>query len=254
MRSKPGGGGGDREIGSMSESDKTIELVANLMVMANEKGKVRQFDAALPTHEGGTLTVGRDRRNNLTIHDDYVSSKHLRILFKRGKHWLEDLKSTHGTQINNEPVTKVTPLKPGDAISIGKSFLQYNLSQRERVDQALPESITNPQATQDVTVGPTLEDSPNEQQEADVRATDGGSALGDSGNVAGQTDPRSGSLPEAGDAGRTGQVRPHRGGNIAGGAGGETGGGARLMGLAIILAVLGLVCYLAWQLFFDTQT
>jgi len=249
MRWKLGGGSGEWKIASMSESDKTMELVANLMVMANEKGKVRQYDFALPTHEGGVLTVGRDRRKNLlTIHDDYVSSKHLRIIFKRGKHWLEDLNSTHGTQINNEPVTKVTPLKPGDAISIGKSFLQYNLSQRERVEQELPESITNPQATQDVTVGPTLEDSPNEQQEADVRATDGGSALADS-------DGGSGSV--GGDDAKDSRVGTGTMiGDVSAGAGSEIGGGigAKLMGLAIILAVLGVVCYLAWQLFFDTQT
>lgn len=249
MQSKSAGGSGDRKFAFMSESDKTIELVANLMVMANEKGKVRQFDAALPTNDGGTLTVGRDRRNTLTIHDDYVSSKHLRIVFKRGKHWLEDLGSTHGTQINNEKVDKVTPLKPGDAISIGKSFLQYNLTQRERVDQELPESITNPQVTNEVTVGPTLEESPNQEAEADVRATDGGSALGDSRHVAGGP-------PGGGDAKDTSVGSGTMIGDVDNGPGSDAanGVGAKLLGLAVILAVLALLCYLAWQLFFDTQT
>jgi len=59
-----------------------------------------------------------------------VSRRHARITFNDGKYVLEDLGSTNGTFVNRgkrlSPGTR-QPLKDGDEIIVGKTFLRFHL-------------------------------------------------------------------------------------------------------------------------------
>jgi diguanylate cyclase (GGDEF)-like protein len=53
-----------------------------------------------------------------------VSRHHARISFDGTAYWLQDLKSTNGTFVNDEPITEQV-LKDGDQIRIGRSILKF---------------------------------------------------------------------------------------------------------------------------------
>lgn len=77
-------------------------------------------------------TIGRNANNDIVLNDKAVSGKHAAIVTILEDSFLEDLKSTNGTQVNGEPITKY-PLAHGDVISMGRNSLRY-LSQEDRQD------------------------------------------------------------------------------------------------------------------------
>ena len=70
----------------------------------------------------GELTIGRATDNGLIAHDAQVSRHHGRIVGRRGTLVYEDLGSTNGTRVNDEPVREVV-LGTGDRIAIGDTIL-----------------------------------------------------------------------------------------------------------------------------------
>ena len=61
-----------------------------------------------------------------------VSRKHARIIFKDNRHFLEDLGSTNGTFVNRGRRLipgNPYPLKEGDEIIVGKTFLRFHISE-----------------------------------------------------------------------------------------------------------------------------
>ncbi|MGQ0623020.1 MAG: FHA domain-containing protein [Panacagrimonas sp.] len=77
-------------------------------------------------------TIGRHANNDIVLNDKAVSGKHAAIVTLLEDSFLEDLKSTNGTQVNGEPITKY-PLAHGDVISMGRNSLKY-LGQEDRPD------------------------------------------------------------------------------------------------------------------------
>jgi pSer/pThr/pTyr-binding forkhead associated (FHA) protein len=57
--------------------------------------------------EGDTIYIGRSPKNNIQLKDPYVSRRHLRILRKGERYFVEDLKSKNGTSVAGEA------LRPG---------------------------------------------------------------------------------------------------------------------------------------------
>jgi hypothetical protein len=73
---------------------------------------------------GPTATIGRAPGCDVTLTDPAVSRRHARIL-RRDDAWLiQDLGSTNGTFVNDEPVTE-RALEDGDRITIGTSILEF---------------------------------------------------------------------------------------------------------------------------------
>jgi pSer/pThr/pTyr-binding forkhead associated (FHA) protein len=76
-----------------------------------------------------TIIIGRDKSCNIVINDPLVSRRHAKITLVDGqKFYIEDLNSTNGTYINNNPVMKGTKklLKQDDEIRIGNTVLIFN--------------------------------------------------------------------------------------------------------------------------------
>ena len=95
-----------------------LPQAVTLLVTLHGKG-ARNIDL---THE--TLTIGRKADNTPAIEDPAVSGHHARIVKIQAVFFLEDLKSTNGTAINGQTITR-RQLRDEDLISIGQHRLSH---------------------------------------------------------------------------------------------------------------------------------
>ncbi len=70
------------------------------------------------------LTIGRRPDNNVVIDNAYTAPQHAVVGFADGRHYIEDLKTTHGTRLNGSAVRQ-SPLRHGDTILIGLQRLEF---------------------------------------------------------------------------------------------------------------------------------
>jgi FHA domain-containing protein len=75
--------------------------------------------AAYDLSEGALLGRGDDA--DIVLEDSFASSRHARLAPHGDVIVLEDLGSTNGTYLNDEPLRGPQPLHPGDRIRIGDS-------------------------------------------------------------------------------------------------------------------------------------
>lgn len=72
------------------------------------------------------LTMGRRRDNDVVIADKAVSRRHAVIRYARGRYYLQDQDSAHGTFLNDQRIG-ASVLKDGDRITIGDTELEFRL-------------------------------------------------------------------------------------------------------------------------------
>ena len=70
------------------------------------------------------ITIGRADDSTIALTDDYVSTKHARLVSQGGQWVLEDLGSTNGTYLDRQRVTAPTPVPLGVPIRVGKTVLE----------------------------------------------------------------------------------------------------------------------------------
>jgi hypothetical protein len=75
--------------------------------------------AAYDLSDGALL--GRGDQADIVLEDSFASSRHARLVPHGDVMVLEDLGSTNGTYLNDEPLRGPQPLHPGDRIRIGDS-------------------------------------------------------------------------------------------------------------------------------------
>jgi pSer/pThr/pTyr-binding forkhead associated (FHA) protein len=73
------------------------------------------------------ISVGRDDSCEYLVSDDTVSSHHARLSFHHQQWWVEDLNSTNGTFLNDNPVTNPTVIISGDELRVGKISIQLTI-------------------------------------------------------------------------------------------------------------------------------
>jgi FHA domain len=73
---------------------------------------------------GGGATLGRGDVE-IKLEDPFASSRHARISCQGRVVVIEDLGSTNGTYLNDQPLTGPQPLHEGDRIRIGDSEFSY---------------------------------------------------------------------------------------------------------------------------------
>jgi len=81
-------------------------------------------------HQGATL--GSGNRCELQLQDDGVAPKHLTLTHERGQWVLRDLKSKHGTIVNQQQVRE-TPLGNGDVVRLGAATFRFRLNPADPV-------------------------------------------------------------------------------------------------------------------------
>lgn len=91
--------------------------------------EIRRPSGASETHpiDFGVYPVGSEKGNKIVIPDDNVERRHAILTLRREGFWVEDLKSSAGTQLDGQPVTGRAPVLPGQAISLGRFTLILRL-------------------------------------------------------------------------------------------------------------------------------
>jgi hypothetical protein len=128
---RPGRGGGSRP-GPSEPSDATSMYAASALLDGNERDlEPRLLVERAPGHESGMAyeitdgaTLGRGDVE-IQLEDPFASSRHARITRQGHVLVIEDLGSTNGTYLNEEPLTGPQPLHAGDRIRIGDSEFSY---------------------------------------------------------------------------------------------------------------------------------
>jgi pSer/pThr/pTyr-binding forkhead associated (FHA) protein len=126
-----GAGGGSRSAPA-SSSDATSMYSASAVLDGEGEGiEPRLLVERAPGHESGMAyeiqdgaTLGRGDVE-IQLEDPFASSRHARITRQGRVLVIEDLGSTNGTYLNEEPLTGPQPLHPGDRIRIGDSEFSY---------------------------------------------------------------------------------------------------------------------------------
>jgi pSer/pThr/pTyr-binding forkhead associated (FHA) protein len=69
------------------------------------------------------ITIGRASICDLTLEDDFISSRHLRVSMQPNGYVVEDLGSTNGTWVEGERLSEPVLIKPGVRIKMGRNTL-----------------------------------------------------------------------------------------------------------------------------------
>ena len=99
-------------------SDLILEIVEG-----SESGRQLPLDSV--------VDIGREPSLPLHLDDDtQVSRRHARIAVQGGQVVVEDLGSTNGTYVNDQPISSPRSLNPGDKVRIGLTVLELRTRQQ----------------------------------------------------------------------------------------------------------------------------
>jgi hypothetical protein len=73
----------------------------------------------------GGLSIGRSAEADLRIDDRYASGLHARIFSREGHAYVEDMKSTNGTLLNDGQLHGEAELIDGDVVRIGDTEFRF---------------------------------------------------------------------------------------------------------------------------------
>jgi len=107
--------------------DKTITLNELPTLVVQGGPQSGQF---LVLMQNTTTCLGRARANDMVIDDVSASGQHCRIRFEKGQYVIHDLKSTNGTYVNEQRVTRQV-LKAGDVLKLGETYVQFKMDRRK---------------------------------------------------------------------------------------------------------------------------
>jgi FHA domain len=69
------------------------------------------------------VTIGRDPSCDFSLDDKTVSAQHARLSYRQGQWWVEDLHSTNGTYLNEDPLSSPLVVTSGDQVRCGQVIL-----------------------------------------------------------------------------------------------------------------------------------
>jgi len=73
----------------------------------------------------GGLSIGRSGDADVQIADRYASGLHVRVYSRSGRYFVEDMRSTNGTLLNDSPLDGESELNDGDRIQIGDTEFRF---------------------------------------------------------------------------------------------------------------------------------
>jgi pSer/pThr/pTyr-binding forkhead associated (FHA) protein len=97
--------------------DKPVPLRLKVVDPPQRRGRVFEL--------GEEVTLGRSPGCAVYLEDDtFASSAHARVYRLNGELWLEDLRSTNGTFLNNQQLDEPVRIQRGDRIKVGSTILE----------------------------------------------------------------------------------------------------------------------------------
>jgi pSer/pThr/pTyr-binding forkhead associated (FHA) protein len=72
----------------------------------------------------GLILIGRGAETQLSLDDDYVSTRHARVVSGENGIYIEDLGSTNGSYVNGQRITAPTTITLSDTIRIGRTVMR----------------------------------------------------------------------------------------------------------------------------------
>lgn len=82
------------------------------------------------------ITIGRDPSCNFPLNDNTVSALHARLSYRQGQWWVEDLRSTNGTFLNQEQVSLPLVVTTGDELRFGQVAFTISIGNGENTNAA----------------------------------------------------------------------------------------------------------------------
>jgi pSer/pThr/pTyr-binding forkhead associated (FHA) protein len=96
-----------------------------------QRGEPRIFSITQGSQAGqsaelaaGVIMIGRGADCQLILDDDYVSTRHARVVSGESGIYVEDMGSTNGTYVNGQRITAPTTITLSDSVRIGKTILR----------------------------------------------------------------------------------------------------------------------------------
>lgn len=108
----------------IKETDKKTSgsLQTSIIIKDISKDEIQDF-------RDNEIFIGRGKLAQIRLqHDESVSNIHARIFRKEEKWWVEDLQSTNGTFLNEEPIVTPTIIVAGDQITCGKTTIEITMN------------------------------------------------------------------------------------------------------------------------------
>lgn len=91
-----------------------------------------EFQQFISVEEGKTKTLGRSRKCNLRIPDDFCSSEHCFFFFTGKELYITDNNSKNGTKVNGIFIEQKIQLFHKDIIIIGNTFIHIDEEKTEK--------------------------------------------------------------------------------------------------------------------------
>ncbi len=82
------------------------------------------------------VIIGRDPASDCHLEDQTISAQHARLDYHHGQWWVEDLHSTNGTFLNQNPVSEPLVLTSGDELRCGQLTLQITMKEAPDLEEA----------------------------------------------------------------------------------------------------------------------
>jgi pSer/pThr/pTyr-binding forkhead associated (FHA) protein len=117
-------------MGKVAGKKNTTPTIRLLVIKGKDAGELFQT-SSFP------FIIGRDRGANFSLtNDSNISRYHARISLNQNILYIQDLKSTNGSIVNNVKITKKTALSDGSIIILGKTSLKLIIIKKERKKKA----------------------------------------------------------------------------------------------------------------------
>ncbi len=97
-------------------------VVPTIKITTQEDGTSESYEYTL-----SEVTIGRDPNSSCQLDDNSISAQHARLNYQQTQWWVEDLGSTNGTFLNQEPVTSPQVITSGDNLRCGRIIFQIQI-------------------------------------------------------------------------------------------------------------------------------
>jgi pSer/pThr/pTyr-binding forkhead associated (FHA) protein len=100
------------------------DLVGQLLVLSSDVQALKEGQQYPLKPVTG---IGRGLDNTIVIDDDFSSMHHALLTLRGQQWWLEDLHSSNGTLLNNEPISQKMMVSSGDNITVGSTVFRLEI-------------------------------------------------------------------------------------------------------------------------------